>query len=97
MDPALLDGRWTHSSEEDHDGVSVYRREDFAFPPARGRRGVEFRPDGTFVEWLLGRGDAPEAAQPGRWQPTGTVSRVSGATGRVVAATPDRLEIAWQE
>ncbi len=40
-------GRWTHSFEEDHDGISVYRRDDFAFPPARGRRGVEFRPDGT--------------------------------------------------
>jgi hypothetical protein len=93
----LLDGRWTHSFEEDHDGVSVYRREDFAFPPARGRRGVEFGSDGTFVEWMIGRGDAPEAGAAGRWLPTGTVSRGSGPAGRVVAATPDRLEIAWQE
>ena len=77
--------------------MSVYRREDFAFPPARGRRGVEFGPDGTFVEWMIGRGDAPEAAEAGRWQPTGIVSRGTGPPGRVVAARPDRLEIAWQE
>jgi hypothetical protein len=89
-------GRWTHSFEEDHDGVTVYRRTDFAFPPARGRRGVEFRPDGTFVDWLIGRGDAPEAST-GRWDQTGVISRASGPPGTVVQAGSDRLEISWQE
>ncbi|GAA1625938.1 hypothetical protein GCM10009744_12230 [Kribbella alba] len=91
-------GRWTHSFEEDHDGLRVYRRDDFAFPPARGRRGVEFRPDGTFIEWVIGRGDAPEA-KTGRWDPSGVITRAGGMPGsvRVVTATPDRLELAWQE
>ena len=55
--------------------MTVYRRDDFAFPPARGRRGVEFRPDGTFTELQLGRGDAPEPAAAGRWSAAGTLMR----------------------
>lgn len=90
-------GRWTHSFEEDHDGVSVYRHDDFAFPPARGRRGVEFRPDGSFVEWRIGRGDAPEPGPAGRWDRTGAIIRASGGTARIVTAAPDRLEIIWQD
>jgi len=91
-------GRWTHSFEEDHDGITVYRRDDFAFPPARARRGVEFRDDGTFVEWVIGRADAPEG-RTGRWQPSGVITRAGGMPGsvRVVSAEPDRLELAWQE
>jgi hypothetical protein len=87
-------GRWTHSFEEDHDGLTVYRRDDFAFPPARGRRGVEFRPDGTFVDWAIGRGDAPEPRN-GRWQPSGVIARAGAMPGsaRVVTVTPDRLEL----
>ncbi|WP_020393085.1 hypothetical protein [Kribbella catacumbae] len=82
--------------------MTVYRRDDFAFPPARGRRGVEFRADGTFTDWLIGRGDAPEA-HPGRWSATGQVSRGaktgSGlpAGGAIVAVAADRLEIDWEE
>jgi hypothetical protein len=69
-----LAGRWTHSFEEDHDGITVYRRADFTFPPARGRRGVEFRPDGTFVQLDFGRGDAPEPGASGRWSSAGALS-----------------------
>jgi hypothetical protein len=78
--------------------LRVYRRDDFAFPPARGRRGVEFRPDGTFVEWAIGRGDAPEP-RLGRWQPSGVIARAGAMPGsaRVVTVTPDRLELTWQE
>ena len=96
-----------HSVEEDHDGISVYRRDDYAFPPARGRRGVEFRADGTFVPLMIGRGDAQQAGPAGRWAPDGRLAAApasgnpfqgspqeSGA-GRIVSATPDRLEIAW--
>jgi hypothetical protein len=53
---------------------------------------VEFRPDGTFVPLLIGRGDAPTPGPPGRWDTTG---RLTGQPGRIVTATPDRLEIAW--
>jgi hypothetical protein len=89
-------GRWTHSFEEDHDGVTVYRRDDFAFPPARGRRGVEFRADGSFTDWLIGRGDAPEG-KAGRWSAAGQVSRSPAVNGLIVAVAPDRLEILWKE
>jgi hypothetical protein len=59
---------------------------------------VEFRPDGTVVEYAIGRGDAPEARAAGRWDATGQlVRRGQGGTGRIITSTPDRLEIAWQE
>jgi hypothetical protein len=58
---------------------------------------VEFRPDGTFVEWAIGRGDAPEARPAGRWDPSGAITRASGGTARIVKAEPDRLEIIWQD
>ncbi|TDO69158.1 hypothetical protein EV651_101197 [Kribbella sp. VKM Ac-2571] len=58
---------------------------------------MEFRADGTLVEYAIGRGDAPEARPAGRWDTTGELLRGSSAgSGRIVAATPDRLEIAWQ-
>ncbi|AMW13606.1 hypothetical protein A4E84_31335 [Streptomyces qaidamensis] len=65
--PSGLFRSWLHSYEEDHEDVRVYRPDDFPFPPARGRRGMEFAPDGTFVDHPLGRGDAPGAV-PGRWR-----------------------------
>jgi hypothetical protein len=60
---------------------------------------VEFRPDGTWVEWVIGRGDAPEARPAGRWDATGRLTRSGGdqGTGRIVIADPDRLEIIWQD
>ncbi|CAL9290912.1 MULTISPECIES: hypothetical protein [Streptomyces] len=65
--PPDLFREWIHSYEEDHEDVRVYRPDGFPFPPARGRRGMEFRPDGTFVDHPIGRGDAPDAV-PGRWR-----------------------------
>jgi hypothetical protein len=46
-DGKMLVGTWLHAHEEDTDGEAVYRPADFDFPPARGRRGYEFRPDLT--------------------------------------------------
>jgi hypothetical protein len=76
--------------------VTVYRRDDFAFPPARGRRGVEFHADGSFTDWAIGRGDAPEG-RAGRWSPSGQVSRGAASSGSIVAVTPELLEIVWRE
>jgi len=64
--PSSLFRHWVHSQEEDAEGVAVYRPADYPFPPARGRRGLEFAPDGTFVDHPIGRGDAPGAVA-GRW------------------------------
>jgi hypothetical protein len=57
---------------------------------------VEFRPDGTLIEYAIGRGDAPEARPPGRWDAGGRLDGSSG-TGQIVKAEPDRLEISWQQ
>ncbi|MFD5010938.1 hypothetical protein [Streptomyces chartreusis] len=65
--PAGLFRSWIHSYEEDHGDVRVYRPDDHPFPPARGRRGMEFAADGAFVDHPLGRGDAPDAV-PGHWR-----------------------------
>lgn len=65
--PSGLFRAWFHSYEEDHEDVRVYRPDDYPFPPARGRRGMQFAPDGGFVDRPLGRGDAPGTV-PGRWR-----------------------------
>ncbi|MDN3024038.1 hypothetical protein [Streptomyces sp. S.PB5] len=66
--PPELIGTWVHSYEEDSPGVTVYRPAGYPFPPARGRRGLEFAADGTFTERPIGRGDAP-GRRTGRWAP----------------------------
>src|SRR5262245_27229452 len=66
IDPASLHGCWLHSHEEDTDTTAVYRRAEYEFPPARGRRGFELRPDGTLIEEGIGPTDKPTAT-PGRW------------------------------
>ncbi len=68
--PEAIFRKWRHSREEDREGLTVYRGEEFSFPPARGRDGIEFRPDGTFTEWAIGAGDAQRGI-PGRWQAAG--------------------------
>ncbi|MFC9556975.1 zinc metalloprotease [Rhodococcus sp. NPDC056960] len=96
---AALDGRWGHSFEEDHDGLRVYRPAGFDFPRARGRGGIEFRPDGSFVDWTIGRGDAGEPRE-GTWvsaDDDGSLE-VTTAAGesrivRVVRLDGDRLEL----
>jgi hypothetical protein len=92
-------GRWMHSFEEDHDDVLVYRPPDHDFPRARGRDGIEFAPDGSFVEWAIGRGDA-EQAVPGQWRTSDAGGALEVTTERggaqvleVVSVAADRLEV----
>src|SRR5581483_12273003 len=59
--------KWGHSFEEDQDDITVYRPAEFDFPRARGRAGIEFRSDGTFVDWEIGAGDAQNGVN-GHWQ-----------------------------
>jgi hypothetical protein len=93
-----LTGRWYHSFEEDHDGIRVYRPRDFEFPPARGRGGVEFDADGSFVDWGPGAGDAPQG-RPGSWQVDAGLEHLELTVGdwrrtvEVVSAEPDKLEL----
>lgn len=82
--------QWVHSFEEDTAGVRVYRPADYDFPRARGRSGIEFRPNGEFVELSIGPTDTPQPAS-GEWQAEGD-NRVSISFGEESLA-PQELEI----
>src|SRR4029453_16327916 len=56
FDDALFK-HWVHSFEEDTPSARVYRPKGYAFPRARGRAGVEIKPDGDYVPYDIGRGD----------------------------------------
>ncbi len=95
--PEDLAKRWSHSFEEDHDGVRVYRPGDYPFPPARGRDGLDLRADGTYDDIGVGRGDAG-SARPGTWRADGDTLRLAPGTGGersvdIVHVAPDRLEL----
>lgn len=93
-----LHGKWRHSFEEDHDGIRVYRPESYSFPPARGRGGVEFASDGTFVDWGPGAADVPQGT-PGSWVGDATLERLEVTVDdrrkivEVVSQEPDKLEL----
>jgi hypothetical protein len=96
--PPELFRRWLHSHEEDDGDVRVYRPADYPLPPARGRRGLEFRPGGELLIIGPGPTDTPRATI-GRWVAAGEHrSRVmpSGDELEIVSAEPDRLEVRWR-
>ncbi|MEO3782652.1 hypothetical protein ABGB12_04945 [Actinocorallia sp. B10E7] len=69
--PPDVTGSWLHSFEEDTGTAQVYRPADHPFRPSRRpRRGLEFRPDGTFVERRPGPDDRPREVE-GRWERRG--------------------------
>ena len=99
--PTDLFRRWTHAHEEDEGDVRVYRPAGYALPPARGRRGIEFKPDGEVVVYGPGPTDRPQSSS-GRWEAAGERrARVSLAHAdasqevEVVGVEPDRLELRW--
>jgi hypothetical protein len=55
--PPALFKHWIHSFEESTDEADAYRPLGFAFPPARGRRGLEISSGGDFVLHAIGPGD----------------------------------------
>jgi hypothetical protein len=82
--PEELFRRWVHVREEDEDDVRVYRPADSDIPPARGRRGIEFRHDGGLLVYGPGPDDRPTAA-PGRREDV-----------EIVSVAPDRLRLRWR-
>jgi hypothetical protein len=64
--PAELFRKWQHSFEEDGGDFTVYRPNDFDFPRARGRAGIEILDNGVFIDWAIGRGDAQTPIR-GQW------------------------------
>jgi hypothetical protein len=69
--PSQIFRRWTHSREEDQGDILVYRSDDYPFPPARGREGLEFRENGAFILYQIGSTDR-NLAVPGQWSIQGT-------------------------
>jgi hypothetical protein len=95
--PHELFRRWLHSHEEDDGDVRVYRPAGYDLPPARGRRGLEFRPDGELLVYGPGPTDKPQATAA-RWEPAGEHrARLlpSGDELEIVSVEPDRLQLRW--
>ena len=63
----ILRRRWVHSHEEDTDREMVFRPAAFKFPPSRGRRSFELKPDGALLEGRIGPTDRPLETQ-GTWE-----------------------------
>jgi hypothetical protein len=76
--------RWVHAREEDEGDVHVYRPAGTELPPARGRRGIEFRPGGEVLLYGPGPADKPTASP-------GSMDDVE-----IVSVSPDRLELRWR-
>lgn len=109
MTTALPSGSWTHSFEEDADGIEVYRpTATFAFPPSRkGRKVLEFgAPAGamaqgaaTLTSMAPGPDDRPRASPVAKLVPLGMGRYALGdAAGAqdvidIVEATPDVLRL----
>jgi hypothetical protein len=60
-------GTWMHAHEEDTPTESVFRPDSFDFPPARGRVGYTFRPDGSCTYIGISPRDG-SAKEPGTWE-----------------------------
>ncbi len=66
LDRSTIVGSWLHAHEEDDGHHTVYRPDDYPFPPSRGRVGYEFRADGTVVVRTPGPVDRA-VTQTGQW------------------------------
>ena len=95
--PPELFQHWMHSHEEDSGDVQVYRPADYDFPPARGRRGFELRPDGSASVYGPSPSDRPEATTA-TWSPLGTGGvRLGDRELEIVSVSPDRLTARWSD
>ncbi len=65
--PREIFRKWGHSFEESTGEITVYRPAEYEFPRARGRAGIEFKPDGTFIYWGIGPADKRIGIN-GHWQ-----------------------------
>jgi hypothetical protein len=95
--PPELFRHWMRSHEEDDGDLQVYRPASYKFPPARGRRGLEFKPDGELVVYGPGPSDKPEATTE-RWSSSGEGRvRVGDRELEIVSVEPDRLTARWSD
>lgn len=110
MTGTLPSGSWTHSFEEDADGIEVYRpTATFPFPPSRkGRKVLEFGtdsgeadgPGATLTSMAPGPDDRPRAGPAAQLQPLGMGRYALAGTLapqdviEIVEATPEILRLA---
>ena len=110
MTTALPSGSWTHSFEEDADGIEVYRpTATFVFPPSRkGRKVLEFGADAAgaerggmrMISMSPGPDDRPRSDAVANLRPLGMGRYVQGSTAapqdvvEIIEATPDILRLA---
>ncbi len=98
VSPEHLYGRWRHAHEEDTDRDMVFRPATAKLPPARGRRGLDLKPDGSYAELRPGPDDRPEE-RSGRWGVEGdwlvveTEGGASRSAMRIVAADGDAIVV----
>ena len=64
---SILRRYWVYSHEEDSDEEMVFRPAAYEFPPSRGRRSFELKPDGILAEGGIGPTDRPVETQ-GSWE-----------------------------
>jgi hypothetical protein len=93
----VLYRHWVHSHEEDTPEHMVFRPAGYGFPPSRGRRAFELRPDGTLAEAGPGPDDRPTGAE-GRWDlHEDGVLELEAPGGKerleIAEADPDRLVV----
>jgi hypothetical protein len=63
----VLHQHWVHSHEEDTDTEKVFRPATYNFPPSRGRKSFELKPDGSLVEHGIGPEDRARESK-GTWK-----------------------------
>ncbi|WP_326825355.1 hypothetical protein [Streptosporangium sp. NBC_01756] len=97
MNPSSLVGSWSHSHEEDAEGIQVFRPVDYDLPPSRGRETFTLRPDGIATAGSPGPDDRGITTGDGVWQLRGDVLhiRCPGWTARyeVISVTRRRLDL----
>jgi hypothetical protein len=98
IDPATLNRHWVHSHEEDTEDEQVFRPASYAFPPSRGRSGLDLHPDGSYGESVPGPTDRPEETEGGTWELDGDTLELRAPDGsmhvlKIASATPDRLVV----
>ena len=98
IDSAALAQTWVHSHEEDGADTFVFRPSSYKFPPSRGRRSFQLRPDGGLVSSAPGPDDRSVRAD-GVWKLEGAGTLTLQPTGKaatameIVSADPTRLVV----
>jgi len=100
INAAQLVGAWTHSHEEDREGLEMWRAADYPLPPARGRTSFTLFPGHRAAVGTPGADDRG-TTNDGTWsltqRPDGDVLTVAlpqwQATYLIVAADRERLEL----